>query len=243
MLMWNEAGDTDADHELSSIDQQMERIVAEAEAAAAAVRSNLDEAMRTREQILRSASTECDELRIQAEAFAAETRDEAERNRIRVEAMADDLLQEARAGAEEMRLQATADAAGTRARAEAIHALLSEQLPALSRLRDDLEPLLNGSDLPEARPAWQAPPAPAPLLPPAPQPERFLHPSAGHPVEAPAPGPVLHIVEPVAVPEEAVPVAAAVPSEAVVPAEAAIESEPVADVEADGNLAYGVDLG
>ncbi len=198
MLMWNEAGGAEADHELSSIDQQMEHIVAEAEAAAATVRSNLEEAKRTREEMLRAAHTECDELRVQAEAFAAETRDEAERNRIRTETLAEDLLQKARAAAEEIRVQAIADAAETRTRAEAIHAILDKQLPALNELRSDLKPLLKAHQKSIAPAAPEAPLNPAPVAPPAAQPERFLHPSADHGIEVPPAPPALHVVEPVA---------------------------------------------
>lgn len=217
--MWNEGGGADADHELSSIDQQMERVVAEAEAAAATVRVNLEEAKRTREEMLRAAYAECDELRVQAEAFAAETRDEAERNRIRTEALAEDLLQRARAEAEEIRVQALADAAETRTRAEAIYAILDKQLPALDELRSDLKPLLKGHQKSIAPAALDAPLDPAPVAPPAAQPERFLHPSAGLGIEVPSAPPALHVVEPVA------------------------GLDAVGVAEATGALEYGTDLG
>jgi hypothetical protein len=224
MLMWNETGAMDADHELSSIDQQMERIVAEAEAAAATVRANLEDAKRTREEMLSAAHSECDELRLQAEAFAAETREEAERHRIKTEATAEDQLQEARLEAEEIRAQAVADAAETRTRAEAIQALLDRQLPALNELQTELEPLLKDAAMPVTPPSWETLVEPAPLTPPIPQSERFLHPSADHSIEVPAPPPVLHVVEPVALTE---PIAV---------------TESVGLEEAAGDLEYGIDL-
>ncbi len=223
--MWNEAGASDADQELSSIDQQMERIVAEAEAAAATVRANLEDAKRARDELLSAAHSECDELRVHAEAFAAETRDEAERYRIKTQAMAEDQLQEARLEAEEIRAQAIADAAETRTRAEAIQALLDKQLPALNELRAELEPLLKGAKVLATPPSWETLVEPAPLTPPIPQSERLLHPSADHAIEVPPPPPVLHVVEPVAMAEPI----------------AVTESAGVA--EAAGDLEYGVDLG
>jgi len=221
MLMRNEAGTMDADHELSSIDQQMERIVAEAEAAAATVRANLEDAKRTREQMLGAAHSECDELRVHAEAFAAETRDEAERFRMNTHATAEDQLQKARLEADEIRTQANADAAETRTRAEAIAALLNKQLPALNELQAELAPLLEGAEMPVTPPSWEGLVEPAPLTPPIPQSERSLHPSADHAIEIPAPPPVLHVVAPV------------------------LETEAVVATGADapGDLEYGIDLG
>ena len=109
--MWNEAHATGADHELSSLDEQMARIVAEAEAAAATVRSNLEDASRSRDEMLQATQSECAELRTQAEAYAAETRDEAERGRIKTEAVAQDMLTRAAREADEIRSKASADAA------------------------------------------------------------------------------------------------------------------------------------
>ena len=222
--MWNEADGADAGHELSSIDQQMERIVAEAEAAAATVRSNLEEAKRTREAMLREAHAECDELRIQAEAFAAETRDEAERNRIRTEGLAEDLLHKARVEAEEIRVQANTDAADTRTRAEAIYAILDRQLPALNELRSDLKPLLKAHEKSIAPVAPQAPLDPAPMATPTAQSERFLHPSADHAIEVPSAPPALHVVEPVAGLD-------------------GVGVDAVGVAESAGELEYGLDLG
>jgi cell division septum initiation protein DivIVA len=138
--------DTHHDIELEQIEQDMARLIEDAEQAAEAVRSTLNSAVEARDQILAGAEGEAEQIRIAARGDGDEIRAEAQQDGAKIRTAANDdaaaVVAETRDRAAQMLETAQKHADRILDEARTLQLRIRASIPEIQRLLDDMGPVL-----------------------------------------------------------------------------------------------------